>query len=64
MSASNRNLTDKHIEQRELNAARRRARREHPQPCDCPYCITAERVDERIKATVAAHRAMIGEPPF
>ena len=48
----------------ELQQAKRRARREHPQPCDCPLCITAERADARIKARVAAMRETLGEAPF
>lgn len=40
------------------------ARRTHPQPCDCPYCISVERIDEIIRARVAKARELLGEAPF
>lgn len=57
-------LVDRHIERRELARAKAKARREHPQPCDCSLCITPERVDAIIKARVAAARDLLGEAPF
>lgn len=40
------------------------ARRDHDQPCDCPYCISSERIRELLQARVAAERERAGEPPF
>lgn len=51
-------------ERAELAKARAKARREHPQPCDCPYCISPRRADELIRARVTAMRRILGEPPF
>lgn len=48
----------------ELQLARHRAKREHDQPCDCPYCITQDRIEERLAVILAAQRAAVGEPPF
>lgn len=48
----------------EYRAARRKARREHPQPCDCPYCMTAERADALFAQRVAEGKARNPEPPF
>jgi hypothetical protein len=44
--------------------ARQRARREHDQPCDCPYCLTSARVEELIAERIRLERLLAGEPPF
>ena len=49
---------------RDFLIARRTARRNHPQPCDCPYCITPARARELLAARVEAQRQAGGEVPF
>ena len=44
--------------------AKRTARRHHPQPCDCPYCITPARSRELLAARVQAQREQSGPVPF
>lgn len=48
----------------DLATARRTARRNHPQPCDCPYCLTPARARELLAARLAAQREGVGEVPF
>ena len=48
----------------DLQIAKRTARRNHPQPCECPYCLTPARARELLAARVAAQRAASGSPPF
>ncbi len=48
----------------DLATAKRTARRHHPQPCDCPFCITPQRTRELLAERVAAQRAASGEVPF
>lgn len=48
----------------ELRRARQVARRSHLQPCDCPYCISSERVRERLAANLARNPGASREIPF
>jgi hypothetical protein len=53
------------IEQRiDFHLARQRARRTHPEACECPYCITSAQIERRIRAKIAAQNQASGEPPF
>ena len=47
-----------------LERARREAWRTHVQPCDCPYCISRERVAELVQAAIARNAATEQEVPF
>lgn len=49
---------------RDFLIAKRTARRNHPQPCDCPYCLTPARAHELLAQRVAAQRERVGEAPF
>lgn len=48
----------------DFHRARAAARREHPQPCDCPYCITPARARELIQQRLTAQAERNGEVPF
>ena len=53
------------IERRlDFTIARQRARRTHVQPCDCGYCITSERIETRMRETIARQRQGQSEAPF
>lgn len=47
-----------------LERARRKARQSHAQPCDCAYCITAERAHELLTLRAAETARRSGEVPF
>lgn len=58
-------LTPDYIRRKiDLDIARRMARREHPQPCDCPYCLSPARARELLAARLAAQAERNGEAPF
>lgn len=44
--------------------ARMIARKTHPQPCDCPYCLRPSRMREMMAERIAEQRARSGEAPF
>lgn len=48
----------------DLARARRKARAAHPQPCDCPYCITPARVRELLAANLARNAPSHEGIPF
>ena len=48
----------------DFQLARQRAKRTHPQPCDCDYCISQDRVEAILRARIEAQRRQVGEPPF
>jgi hypothetical protein len=48
----------------DFHLARQRARREHPQPCDCPYCITTARIHERLMENANKGRPAWDGIPF
>ena len=47
-----------------LERARRKARQSHAQPCDCAYCITAERAHELLTLRAAESTRNAEEIPF
>jgi len=48
----------------DFHLARQRARRTHPQPCDCPYCITSEAIERRLRANLERNASAWSEVPF
>ena len=48
----------------DFRLARQRAKRTHPQPCDCGYCISQDRVEAIIKARLEAQARATGPAPF
>jgi hypothetical protein len=54
-----------YIERRiDFQIQRQRAKRTHPQPCDCPYCIAQDRVEELIRERLAANPGAGEAVPF
>lgn len=47
-----------------LERARRKARATHAQPCDCTYCISADRVRELLALRAAESMRGSEEVPF
>lgn len=48
----------------DFQLARQNAKRTHPQPCACPYCIAQDRVEAIIRKRVEAEARANGPAPF
>ena len=48
----------------DFQLARQRAKRTHPQPCDCGYCISQDRVEAIIRRRLEAQARANGPAPF
>ena len=48
----------------DFRLARQRAKREHPQPCDCGYCISQDRVEAIIRKRIEDQARANGPAPF
>lgn len=48
----------------DYHLARQRARREHPQPCECPYCIDTAAIHRRLQENAERGRPTWEEVPF
>lgn len=46
-------MRPEYIERRiDFHLARQKARRTHPQPCPCPYCVTSEQIEAKLRERI------------